>query len=350
LNFSLLSISESIEHLLADKQAFVFYKKPNFNKVTAFVQNNTKLNTTKDYTEQGFVFAPFDKKQEAVLIPSNASTLHDFDLPTTAKIDENLPEIESDVTKNKYTDLIDKSIEFIHSRKVDKIVLSRKINRKYQKEQLGLIYENLVLAYPSAFVYVWHHPEVGLWMGASPEKLLCVEKDAFSTMALAGTQIYKEEVVWGTKEIEEQQWVTDFITDQLIPIAEHLDISKPYTEQAGNLAHIRTDVFGYLNEGTTLQHLIKSIHPTPAVCGTPRNIAEDFIVANENYNRKFYTGFIGEINLDQKTDLYVNLRCMELKNTVANLYVGGGVTIDSNPEKEWEETVNKAAVLGKFLA
>jgi len=96
------------------------------------------------------------------------------------------------------------------------------------------------------------------------------------------------------------------------------------------------------------------LHPTPAVCGLPKNEAKSFILENENYDRKYYTGFLGELNSDvngiNTSSLYVNLRCMEIAKDEAIIYVGGGITKDSIPEKEWEETVRKTATMKKVLS
>ena len=97
------------------------------------------------------------------------------------------------------------------------------------------------------------------------------------------------------------------------------------------------------------------MHPTPAVCGLPRNNAKDFVLKNENYHRSFYTGFLGEINMEDKnlnsknSSLFVNLRCMEIRNEKASIYVGGGITKDSVAKKEWEETVSKSKTMKKVL-
>ena len=119
--------------------------------------------------------------------------------------------------------------------------------------------------------------------------------------------------------------------------------------------HLRTKVEGELLEKADLKSLIRALHPTPAVCGLPRNIARDFIIKNENYNRSFYTGFLGELNLKksntaiQTSQLYVNLRCMEINHNKALIYVGGGITKDSIPKNEWKETVSKSETMKKVL-
>ena len=92
------------------------------------------------------------------------------------------------------------------------------------------------------------------------------------------------------------------------------------------------------------------MHPTPAVCGLPREVAKIFIQQNENYKRTFYTGFLGELNIaNQKSLLFVNLRCMCIEGEIAEVYVGGGITKDSNAKKEWEETIAKSKTMKKVL-
>ena len=101
--------------------------------------------------------------------------------------------------------------------------------------------------------------------------------------------------------------------------------------------------------------MIRILHPTPAVCGFSREIAREFIIENENYNRSFYTGFLGELNLQnfnkdkKKSALFVNLRCMKIENNKVSIFVGGGITKGSNAEKEWQETVFKSKTMKYVL-
>lgn len=349
MKFHPLSIAESIQDYLKDERVFVLYKKPKDSKVRMLLQQNTKLYTTKTYVEPGFVFAPFDMEKETILIPFNESESCYFDLPKNENTHSSKEYVEEESAQEKHIHLVQKALDFIHIGKADKVVISRFLKREFNREQVGVLYERLLYNYPNAFVYIWSHPKVGLWMGASPEKLLEVKEGIFSTMSLAGTQQYAETLQWKTKEQKEQEWVTDYIINQLKPITESIEISKPFTHKAGHLAHIRTDIKAQLMHETSLKNLILALHPTPAVCGTPRAIAKEFILNNEGYSRGFYTGFLGEVNKANISELYVNLRCMQIKDSFAKLYVGGGITKESVPEKEWGETFDKARVLGRFL-
>ncbi len=343
------SIADSVNSYMNSKQAFVFYRKTETDKVVALIQKDSQLHTVIDYNETGFVFAPFNCSNNVVLLPCSETkkeffTTPNFDRPFKIK-DYKIDEFE----KKKYEDLVKKTVSFIQDGKADKVVTSRKIEIEYDKLNIGILFENLLIEYPQAMVYVWYHPKVGLWLGATPEKILYVHKNSFSTMALAGTQLKANQIDWKLKEKEEQQFVTDFITDQLIPIANQLEISEPYTEFAGHLAHLRTDIKGTVLDNISLKDLIFRVHPTPAVCGTPRNGAKEFILQNEGYERAYYAGFLGELMVKDNTDLYVNLRCMQLDGSKAKIYIGGGITKDSEPEKEWEETYQKSLILAKFL-
>ena len=342
-------ISKSIQGLLEEKAVFVFYKKPNSKYIKAIVQKNQKLYNTDDYTESGFVFAPFDETKNTVLIPKDQTDEFIFNLPKPQILSGSSSHKIAVKKKRLHYRLVLKCIKFIEEGHANKIVVSHVMKQKINQKNIGELYENLIQAYPGAFVYLWYHPKVGLWLGATPEKLLNVNKNKFSTMALAGTQVYKENIFWKEKEIDEQKWVSDYIFNQLKPLSKHIKSSESFTHKAGHLAHIRTDIIGELAKEISLKKLINTLHPTPAVCGTPKDITQKFILENEGYDREFYTGFLGELNIEQETELFVNLRCMQIDEITAKIYVGGGITKDSLPEKEWEETVIKSAILSRFL-
>jgi isochorismate synthase len=95
--------------------------------------------------------------------------------------------------------------------------------------------------------------------------------------------------------------------------------------------------------------MLQLLHPTSAVCGQPLDKALEFIRKHENYKRQFYTGYLGPINFEDRTDLFVNLRCLQIMQEKLILYAGAGITQDSIPEKEWEETELKLNTLLKVI-
>jgi len=330
---------------------FVLYCKPNSDTVIGLFQKNDTLFTITDFTEKGFVFASFDGSK-TFLIPENESEVMKVDFQ---KKGMTFLEKESNPTdetaKNQFENLVKKGIQAIENNEFKKVVLSRKESLNLVDFDLISAFESLVQLYPTTFVYCFYHPKVGTWLGATPEQLVKAHESEFKTIALAGTQKDTgiNEVNWPKKEQEEQQFVTDYIIEKLKNVASKLLVSKPYSFKAGSIWHIKTDISGTLNSSSSLQQVIQLLHPTPAVCGFPKDKSKAFILENEKYDRTFYTGFLGELNIEDKTDLFVNLRCMEIDGFKAHLFMGCGITKDSIPEKEWEESKNKSATMKRIL-
>ncbi|MHB1147646.1 MAG: isochorismate synthase [Lutibacter sp.] len=349
-----------LERVYQSKAPFVVYRKPNENLATAFVQRTQELYELKSFKEWGFVFAPFGSKEKKVLFPLEKCDSFKVAINYVAMLQngEILKEKapvknieEPSYLKEKHIDLVQKGIDFIKTKKAEKIVLSRKETLEFDNLIVLDTFKKILDAYKNAFVYLWFHPEIGLWMGATPEKLLTSFEGNFKTMALAGTQKYHgtTNVIWENKEKQEQHYVTEFILENLKESVESLDVTAPFTVQAGNLLHIRTDISGKLKSADAIENLINILHPTPAVCGLPKEVAATFILENEGYDRAYYSGYLGELNIIDSTNLFVNLRCMQVENKLVSIYVGGGITADSIPENEWEETVSKAEVMKKVL-
>ena len=335
---------------------FVIYSKPNESRVKAFLQEDNKLYLTNDFSESGFVFSPFIGSENVVILEDKSEV---FEVDWEFTLTENAAEIattDEDFLKFEFENLVAKGIAAIKNGIFEKVVLSRFESVSKVDFDFIAVFQRLLNSYPTAFRYCWFHPKVGFWMGASPEQLLRLTDDTLSTMALAGTQLYQssESVVWEDKEKQEQRIVTDYIVTNLKLHSSEIVLSNPYTSKAGNLLHIQTDIDAILKPDANLRDIIQALHPTPAVCGFPREIAKRFILDNEGYDRTFYSGFLGELNLKsgkgKATSLFVNLRCLQIKSDVVHLYMGCGITKDSIPENEYQETVNKSATMKRVLS
>jgi isochorismate synthase len=335
---------------------FVCYCKPNSDKIISLLQKNDELFELNS-VESGFAFVSFDNEKR-YLMPENQSDIY-FE---TVSISDFIFSEYSDVSfnenaKTNFENLVEKALSEIENRTFEKVVLSRNEIVPVRDFDFEGVFNKLVLNYASAFKYCFYHPKVGFWMGASPEQFLKIEDNTIKTIALAGTQLNagSESVKWDNKEIEEQQIVTDFIVDNLKKFASKVSKSEPYTFQAGPILHIKTDIKAELEDKSSIKEIIDSLHPTPAVCGFPKEKAKRFILLNEGYNRDFYAGFLGEWNKDflsynkGNSDLFVNLRCMKIMADQAELFVGCGINKGSVPEKEFIETVNKSKTMKKVL-
>ncbi len=346
-------IFKKIEDYFVDNKAFVVYRKPKTSTICGFFQEDDTLFQIDDYSQSGFVFAPFDDKQSSILIPYAKSEFISENLSLNVDLEIITKEKLISDAEKEHCDLVNKAITFINKNEFKKVVLSRKQDVKVSDFKLVETFKRLLQKYPNAFVYVWFHPKIGLWLGATPETLLKINGTSFETMSLAGTRVYKgnQTEPFEDKEYEEQQIVTDYIIDTLSKCSE---VKKGKVESvfAGNLIHLKTKITGVLN--SSISELITELHPTPAVCGMPKEEAKQFILKNEPYNREFYTGFLGELNFSeqkstQNSSLFVNLRCMKIYDNQASIYVGGGITKDSNPLKEFQETLDKSMIMYSVL-
>ncbi len=366
------SFFKALETQYSEQLPFVVYSRPIDSIIKCWLQNDELLHTTDTFTESGFVFAPFDFKEKSIVFPETDCDYHVLEV-NHLHVDDTINSTSSLQTqKEEHIQLVSKGIEAIKNGPLKKVVLSRCETKTIQDKNPLTIFKKLYATYKNAMVYCWYHPKVGLWLGATPELLFKVEGKQLTTISLAGTKTYSEshEVSWTNKEIEEQKIVTDYITKQIELHASQITISEVETARAGNLLHLKTRITSRISPSSDLKSIIEALHPTPAVCGFPKAEAKDFILQNENYNRAYYTGFLGELNLMQSktrntnlrnvennayttikthSNFYVNLRCVQINNNTAFIYVGGGITKDSNPENEWEETVNKTKTMAEVL-
>lgn len=262
-------------------------------------------------------------------------------------------------TEAEFCALVESAIDFIQATQIRKVVVSRMTETTLPVNFDPVsMFEQLCNRYPHAFISLVAIPDVGTWIGASPELLLALNQETLSTMALAGTQARPANlplnlVHWGHKEIEEQALVSDYIREFFKKAGiDDLQESGPETAAAGNIVHLRTTFHVKRPKATLLtlaNQVLYQLHPTSAVCGMPKDKALSFILAHENYDRSFYSGFLGPVHIDGQSSLYVNLRCMQLQQHAANLYVGAGITAESVPEAEWHETILKAETLLNVL-
>lgn len=349
---------------------FVLYSKPNSATLNAIFLPTDEVYYSKDFTETGFVFAPFDETSKAVLFPAHQVMNAPIDLEVVPVAPYNSGVKLNASGRDEHLKLIAKALEEINSGTMEKVVLSRKIEVKGKLAPL-VVLKQILKTYPTAFCYLWYHPKVGMWVGATPEILIKSKGLEFMTMSLAGTQssLEFEKPQWTRKEINEQQLVTAYIQEALKRVAVSVERSETETIRAGHLWHLRTQLRGTFAHNA-FGNVLKAIHPTPAVCGIPLEKSKKFIRENEAYDRSFYTGFLGELNFKsdvqrnrnpknqensayrnvvKKSELFVNLRCMQLHKGKAYIYVGGGITGESNPGNEWNETVSKSGTMLHIL-
>lgn len=235
----------------------------------------------------------------------------------------------------------------IDAHTIEKVVLSRICRETIPHGfDSALMFDSLVHAYPDAFVFVVYIPDAGMWIGASPEPLLLAKQGMVSTVSLAGTRKANrntEKLPWGEKELDEQNIVTQYI-DGILDKHHIADVEKtgPESYRAGKIEHIRTlFTFPLPDRKNFLPEFLSELHPTPSVCGLPKDISMQVIRDTEKHQREYYSGFLGPVDTNSQWDLFVNLRSVKVLDKHLEYYLGAGITKGSRAEDEWEETHNK---------
>lgn len=300
-----------------------------------------------DLQREGFVVYPFQASADspAVFITKDSF----YKNPSISFFSQHEGEVKS-INRQTYLRQVE---EFIGATQRDfqKIIFSRIETIHLQTGDLFQLFMTLKELYPNAFVYLFNLPNIGCWMGASPEVFVNQQGGELQTVALAGTQrdlgISLESVTWGEKEIEEQAIVERYIENILQQQKVNYQKTAPYTARAGKLLHLKTKFRFQPNKN--FSQFLKQLHPTPAVCGIPKKAAMQFILNHEKHDRAYYSGYLGPVNIRQETNLFVNLRCMQVFKDKFALYVGGGITADSDPVREWDETEIKSQTMADVI-
>ncbi|MDY0206468.1 MAG: isochorismate synthase [Pseudomonas sp.] len=196
------------------------------------------------------------------------------------------------------------------------------------------------------------------WLvGATPELLISRRGRTIISHPLAGSARRSHEAVkdartaekleTSSKDLDEHRYVVDAIVAALAPLCDELDApTTPSLYTTDSMWHLGTRIVGTLKDpNTSVATLVGLLHPTPAVCGTPRQQALDTINALEPVSRGFYAGAVGWLDAQGDGDWYVAIRCAHVQADTLRLFAGAGIVADSVPELEVEETAAKFMAL-----
>lgn len=353
--------------LIRQNISFALYRLPGQGELNLVLQRCLQAQTLDALTtlKKGFLIAPFKPSKTAPIVLINPDTVLTgekaiFAFLNTLLSAENAriaaplmaesPSVMDDIPCEASTfEHYQGAYELFHDKLLDgtfkKLVLSRTLVEDRACEfSPGMAFKRACDSYPSNFIYLCHSPASGTWLGCSPELLLSGEKGSWKTDALAGTQDMPEpgqEVIWDEKNRLEQQIVVEYMQKQLLKAHIESCSTQSKTIQSGSVIHLKSEVSFEMADSSTVGHVLSLLHPSPAVCGFPKEEAFDFIVKNEGYDRRYYSGFLGYFDGDAKTQLFVNLRCMQIGQTHLKLFAGGGILPSSTLMSEWHETQSK---------
>lgn len=366
-------IQNSVDRLAQGSRGFALYRLPWADECHFVLQTSGEVEQPADIKglngRKGFVMAPFRQSGEHPLVVirpdvtargwdeiGRALSLPDCEESIRAcprKRKESLPPFSEEACKRHYMAAFELFIAPLRERRFQKLVLSRAVTQAVSEGFSPL--DSFVRAcnsYPRMMIYLCHTPVSGTWMGSTPEILLSGHDREWHTVALAGTLAMENGVLpteWDDKNREEQEYVADYIRRIVRKFGDEMTEKGPYTARAGQVVHLKTDFHFLLTDTGKLGNLLQELHPTPAVCGLPKEEAFRFILDHEGYDRSYYSGFIGWLDPEGHTDLYVNLRCVEMSSGRATLYAGGGILALSEMESEWKETGEKMKTMSLII-
>jgi menaquinone-specific isochorismate synthase len=266
---------------------------------------------------------------------------------------------DGSINTSAWKERVAEAIKRVGSSQVDKVVLARDlVATSTQDIQTAPILKKLAAEYPST----WTFAVDGL-VGATPELLLRLSRGMVTSRVLAGTipktgndekdLALAASLARSSKDLEEHEYAVRSVADALEPFCSSTNVPEsPFVLHLANVMHLATDVTGALIESKQRLDafsLLQSLHPSAAVCGTPRNIAFDIITEIEGMNRGRYAGPVGWIDASGDGELGIALRSGQITDREIRIFAGCGIVAGSSPEKELEESNAKMIAMRSAL-
>jgi menaquinone-specific isochorismate synthase len=251
-----------------------------------------------------------------------------------------------DWTRGEWIEAVRKTLEQIRDGAFDKVVLARSRTIQLEERQDALaIYAALREAYPTCHRFLIDDGRGNAFLGASPERLIRLSMWQVITEAVAGTlrfgagdnlEVSARQLLESAKDRAEHELVVRHLLEALAPVCKVRSLD-PEVMRLPHLLHIRTDIRGLAMNAHVLD-LVSRIHPTPAVGGSPRAEAMDWIRRLEPESRGWYAGGVGWVDADGDGEFAVGIRSIAIRGNQARVFAGAGIVEGSDPEQEWNET------------
>jgi anthranilate synthase component 1 len=319
----------------------------NLKKKIYFIENIYAETKIKNY---------FEKYQA---IKRNFETYEDYSnikLPTKFTYQKNKNKIKSNVSKKQFKDYVKKAKEYIAKGDVFQVVLSQRFERKINKTPLE-IYNHLRLSNPSPFMFYFNFEDFKI-IGSSPEILVRLRDNQITIRPIAGTRPrgatknkdarYAKELLKDKKELAEHLMLLDLGRNDVGKVSKvnSVKVTESFTiEKYSHVMHIVSNVVGEFDRKNSIFEALLSGFPAGTVSGAPKIRAMEIIDELEKNKRKLYAGGIGYFTPSKEFDTCIALRTALIKNDRFYVQSGAGIVADSVPEKEYQETVNKAKAL-----
>ena len=266
------------------------------------------------------------------------------------------------VSEGEWKDRVSQAVERIKNGELEKVVLARDLNVSSDKAiEAQTLIQRLESEYPTTWVFL-----VEKLLGATPELLVRLSKSLVTSRVLAGTirktgdeakdLALAATLAKSSKDLEEHEYAVRSVADALAPYCSSTNVPEaPFVLHLSNVMHLATDVTGVVNDSANpvdMFTVIKALHPSAAVCGTPTDSARGVIAEIEGMNRGRYAGPVGWIDARGDGEVGIALRCGQLNDdaTAIRLFAGCGIVAGSNPEEELAESQAKLLPMRTALA
>lgn len=247
--------------------------------------------------------------------------------------------------------LID-AISRMKNGELNKVVLSRVAEVRFDNHiDVDYALDFLAQKYPETYRFLFEPRPYHAFYGATPELLASVKQSEIQTMALAGSigrgetpetdQALAQELLDSEKDRYEHQLVIDGMLTRLKPLTKSIEVGETSIMTLSNIQHIQTPLSATMREAKGIIPIVEALHPTPALGGSPREIAMTLIGEYETVPRGWYAAPVGWIDRNMDGQFGVAIRSAVTQAKRVWLYSGAGIVADSEPQKEWDETALK---------
>lgn len=270
-------------------------------------------------------------------------------------------DIKYEMKKTDYMDIVIKAKEYISAGDIFQANLSQRVSAYIEDRDPYDLYMILRNINPSPFSAYVNLNEY-IIVSSSPERLLKVENKTIETRPIAGTrprgrdkdedEFMREELLLNEKERAEHIMLIDLERNDLGRVSEYGSVKVDelmITEDYSHVIHIVSNIRGLLAKGKDCYDAIKAAFPGGTITGVPKVRCMEIIEELEPVKRGPYTGSLGYISFSGNMDLNIIIRTFVIKNNIAYVQAGAGIVADSNPEREYFETLKKAEALIKTL-
>ncbi|AFY45980.1 anthranilate synthase component I [Nostoc sp. PCC 7524] len=288
---------------------------------------------------------------------SPQKTILEWKPPSNTKVGE-ITEYSSNFTQTEFCASVEKAKEYIKAGDIFQVVVSQRLSTQYTGDPFSL-YRSLRQINPSPYMAYFHFQDWQI-IGSSPEVMVKAERDAdggviATVRPIAGTRprgkttkedlAFAEDLLQDPKEIAEHVMLVDLGRNDLGRVCESGSVKVDelmVVERYSHVMHIVSNVVGKLAPEKTAWDLLKACFPAGTVSGAPKIRAMEIINELEPSRRGVYSGVYGYYDFEGQLNSAIAIRTMVVKDNTVTVQAGAGLVADSEPEKEYEETLNKA--------